>query len=164
MRVLALVTAFACLAGALAGGAAARRPATKGELDELISPWDWGKGGNPAAVWISSNGRAGIVLVYPNSLKPAVLEAEAKRATGAGVVVVPYSGLLYVPSPALIPRDAKPLAAFLIWRGVVAGSRAWEQAAPKTFLRGPKLNRAGLRQFCAEVRQQAGDLAPSACG
>lgn len=167
MRVLALVTVLACLAGALAGGSASRRPATKSELSKMTSPWGWGSGGNPAAVWISSSGKRGIVLVYSTSLTRAVLEAEARAAqpTDSGFVAVAINGYLFVPSPALIPRGAKPLAAFLISRMPFAGQTGWwVQGDPKTFLRGPKLNRAGLREFCAEVRHQARDLVPSACG
>jgi hypothetical protein len=166
MRVLALVTALACLAGALAGGAAARRPATKSELSKMMSPWGWGSGGNPAAVWISSNGKRGIVLVYSASLTTAVLEAEARAAhpNASGVVAVAVSGYVFVPSPALIPRGAKPLAAFLISRVPFAGQTGWwVQGDPRIFVRGRKVNGARLREFCAEVRHQARDLVPSAC-
>jgi hypothetical protein len=166
VRLLTLVTALACIAAVLAGGAAARRPATKSELSKMTSPWGWGSGGNPAAVWISSNGKRGIVLVYSASLTTAVLEAEARAAhpNASGVVAVAVSGYVFVPSPALIPRGAEPFAAFLISRMPYAGHTGWwVQGDQKVFLRGPTLNRVTLRKFCAEVRQQARDLVPSAC-
>jgi hypothetical protein len=147
---------------ALGRQTAGRQPATWGEIDKMsfaLTGLIPASGTYVGVAWLSSmHRRVGLVLLYPGRLLkkvqvPPAPQSQPRLTSGKATFIAP---------PSLLPKTAKPVAAYLVREQLQPAYRPWFLLRT-TLLRGRNVNRLQLSDFCAVGRRVASDLVDLYC-